>query len=75
MRDLDRDPKVFLQTGDGSLGVTPTLVTTVLDRALGEANLLAAARVEGSFSRLIGLGGPDLARDRTSEFKAVESSQ
>jgi len=30
VRDLDRYPKVFLQTGDCYLGVQPTLVTTVL---------------------------------------------
>lgn len=30
MQDIDKFPKVFLQTGDCFLGVQPTLVTTVL---------------------------------------------
>jgi len=48
VRDPDPYPKVFLQTGDGSLGAMPTLVTTALDRALGKTNLFAAAQVEGA---------------------------
>jgi len=35
VRDFDRYPKVFLQTGDCFLGVRPTLVTTVLGSCVG----------------------------------------